>query len=109
MKRRTKENVGQWPQMRAETLKQISGELVRARQKHPQRGAHLYLIDNYTRDLRDALETHARGKGRSTAQIFASAATVAAMAIRIMEEGTEGFPYADGQHPGSAFKLEPTE
>lgn len=102
--------MGTWPQMRKATFDQISAELLRARAKHPRQGDFLKLIDSYLDELTNALADHHRPntKVRSTAQIFASAATVAAMAIRIMEEGTEGYRYCEEQHPAGNFRLEPT-
>ena len=103
MKRRTKSNIGQWPNMRACTLKAIAEELVRARAKHPHRGAHIGLAHNYLAEIERAISEHRAGR-QSAAQVFAAAATLAVMAVRIMEEGSIGFPYAN--HFSLPFKLE---
>lgn len=94
MKRRTRQNVGQWPNMRAFTHKAIVEELIRARKKHPHRGAHIQLLENYVAELRSAIEQNHLGR-QSAAQIFACGIAVAAMAIRTLEEGTSGFKYAE--------------
>jgi hypothetical protein len=100
MKRPSKPKVGSWPNMRSYTAKAVAEELIRARQKHPTRGAHTVLCQNYLRELVKAIEDNHCGK-QSASQIFACAMAVAAMAIRIAEEGTFGFKYAD------KFELEP--
>jgi hypothetical protein len=97
MKRRTKQNIGngQWPNMRADTLKQISGELVRARKKHPQNSASLKMAEEFIVTLREAFTDY---------ESYAVAATVAAMAIRCMEEGSGGSKYR-GNTQAPDFKL----
>lgn len=99
--------------MRADTLKQISGELCRARKKHPARGAHLALLKSYANELEDAVFDHHRGvqmqaRSISASQIYALAATVAALAVRIMEEGVWGFSY-QGNVQAPDFKLTTVE
>lgn len=106
MKRRTKQNVGQWPNMRDDTLKAIADELARARKKHPQTGPHLTFLISYAAELKDAFNNHAHGKG-SAAQVYACAATVAAMAIRCLEEGASAFPYSGNRQDAPKFELTP--
>ena len=105
MKRRTKSHVGAWPNMRDDTLKAIAEELVRARKKHPNNIRNLDLLIGTSRSL--AEELNSNNLGRMTAvQVYARAAQVAAMAIRILEEGSAGFKYAGNSGP-PAFGLEP--
>lgn len=92
MKRRTRRDVGNWPNMRADTLKQISDELIRARKKHSKNSPSLKMAENYLEALRNDMIEFERGKS-STAAIYAGAATVAAMCIRVMEEGSGGSKY----------------
>lgn len=111
MKRRTKDKVGQWPNMRDDTLRAICDELIRARKKHPMKDAHLVYLFSYANELKNALNgnTEARVHNRpgiTAVQIYALAATVATMAIRIMEEGA--LPYAyEGNTAPPAFELTP--
>lgn len=98
MKRSTKRNVGNWPNMRDDTLRAIADELIRARKKHPSQGQHLTFLRSYAAELDLALKSNHHAKsanihGVSATQIYALAATVAAMAIRIMEEGSSGYAY----------------
>lgn len=78
--------------MRAETLRAISAELIRARKKYPN-PTRLSTLDHFVDVLQAALQDHKNGKG-SAVQIFAASLTVAALSVRIAEEGAEGFPYA---------------
>lgn len=78
--------------MRDDTLKAIAGELIRARKKHPQNSQSLKMAENYLAELRETFTAYENGKSSAT-QIYAVAATVAAMAIRCMEEGSGGSKY----------------
>jgi hypothetical protein len=110
MKRSTKRNVGSWPNMRDDTLRMIADELVRARKKHPSKGQHLTFLLSYAAELDLALKSNHHAKsadipGVSASQIYALAATVAAMAIRIMEEGSAGYVYG-GNTQAPVFVLD---
>ncbi|MDE2020107.1 MAG: hypothetical protein KGJ13_07215 [Patescibacteria group bacterium] len=106
MKRRTKQNVGQWPNMRDDTLKAIADELARARKKHPQKGKHLDFVFSYAHELDTAFCQN--DVGRMTAvQVYALCAAVAAMAIRCMEEGTLGMKYSGNRADAPKFELTP--
>lgn len=108
MKRRTAQNVGHWPNMREYTLKQIADELVRARKKHPDPGRHFQLLESYTFELNMAARAFLLSRNGSAAQVFASACAVAAMAIRIAEEGSIPFvtyPKASGNPVQPEFSL----
>jgi len=98
----------QWPNMRADTLKAIAGELVRARKSHPARGKHLKLMLSYADELTRNMIDHndPGGKLGSATQIYALAMTVAAMAIRVMEEGDVDYRYK-GNVKLPDFELEP--
>lgn len=90
--------------MRDDTLRQIAGELMRARKKHPKIGSHLAFLKSYVDELELSLKsnhhaTSANIRGVPACQIYALSATVAAMAIRIMEEGSAGFAYAGNTSP----------
>lgn len=107
MKRRTAQNVGYWPNMREHTLKQIADELVRARKKYPQPGEHVQFLRSYTNELVATQSAHLGGRA-NMAQVFALACTVAAMAIRIAEEGGQPFvtyPKASGNPVQPEFSL----
>ena len=106
MKRRTKQNVGAWPNMRDDTLKAIADELSRARKKHPHKGEHIELLINYAAEMFTAFDNHAAGKGMA-AHVYACAAAVAAMAIRCMEEGDNRFPYSGNRQDAPKFELTP--
>lgn len=108
MKRRTKQNIGdgQWPNMRADTLKQISGELIRARKKHPVNSASLKMAEEFLASLREAFTDYESGTRGSASQIYSVAATVAAMAIRCMEEGS-GMSKYRGNTQAPEFRLTP--
>lgn len=109
MKRRTRANIGngQWPNMRADTLKQISDELTRARKKHPAPGKHVMLLNSCAADVITEFTEYANDRGSAT-RIYASSAAVAAMAIRIMEEGSSGSKYR-GNTQAPDFKLTTVE
>lgn len=102
MKRRTKGNVGIWPNMRADTLKAVSEELIRARQKHQRHFANLDMLRIAESSLHSEMDLYDAGK-MSAMQIYARAAQVAAMAIRVLEEGAGGHRYAGNTH----FTLSP--
>jgi hypothetical protein len=107
MKRRSKSKVGQWPNMLDSTLKEISSELIRARKKHPHQGGNITMVQISARALVEELGWH-RDKKMTASQVYARAAQLAAMAIRVLEEGSAGYPYT-GTTSAPAFKLEPTE
>lgn len=92
MKRRSKANVGMFPNMQDYTLKMIAASLVTARKKHPKVGDHLRLLESYVAELRHAFEQHHSGKGPAH-QIQSVGYEVAAMLIRCIEEGTKGARY----------------
>jgi hypothetical protein len=103
MKRRTKDKVGDWPNMRDDTLRAICDELIRARKLHPDRANNLRML----RISFEALDTELLGNNigkMSAVQIYARAAQVAAMAIRILEEGSVGYKY-HGNTVAPPFKL----
>lgn len=104
MKRRTKQNVGAWPNMRDDTLKAIAGELARARKKHPAKRGNLFLLVTATASLEHELDENTAGK-IAASQIYARAAQVAALAIRVLEEGAAEHRYA-GNVTAPEFKLE---
>lgn len=99
MKRSTKQNVGIWPNMRDDTLKAISDELIRARKKHPDNAGNVAMLETCIQSLRMEMRMHHAGR-MSAQQVFARAAQIAAMAIRVLEEGTYGFKYS-----GSLLKV----
>lgn len=105
MKRRTKGNVGQWPNLRADTLKAISEELIRARKKHPHRAGNLAMLRTAESVLHSEMDLNDQNK-ISSSQIYARAAQVAAMAIRVLEEGTGEHRYA-GNTQAPEFTLSP--
>jgi len=104
MKRRTKSNIGAWPNMRDDTLKAIAEELIRARQKHPHRSDHVRLLKSYVEEMELAFASNDAERGTAM-QIYADAVTIAAMAIRILEEGSSGHRYS-GNTTAPAFRLE---
>lgn len=105
MKRRTKDKVGAWPNMRDDTLRAISDELIRARKKFPDRKKNLILIDHFAEQLSHAFTNHQLGIGQACT-IYMTAVTLAAMAIRVLEEGADHFEYS-GNTAAPPFKLEP--
>jgi hypothetical protein len=107
MKRRTKDKVGSWPNMRDDTLRAVCDELIRARKAHPSKLNNLHIFQKCAVSLHEELVFNQLGK-ISAVQIYARAAQVAAMAIRILEEGAENFAYA-GNTAAPPFKLTPDE
>jgi hypothetical protein len=107
MKRRTREKVGSWPNMRDDTLRKICDELIRARKAHPSKDGNLPMLRLSVEALHNELVAFNVGK-TSACQIYARAAQLAAMSVRVLEEGSLGFKYAGNVEP-PAFKLEPTE
>lgn len=105
MKRRTKDKVGAWPNMRDDTLRAVCDELIRARKKHPQPGAHLVYLSGYLCELQNTFDANDAGKA-SAVQIYALCATVAALAIRCLEEGTSGRRYVGNRADAPKFELE---
>lgn len=105
MKRRSKINIGQWPNMRDDTLKAIAGELVRARKKHPAKDGNLRMLELGAASLRVELGQHT-SRRMTASQVYARAAQVAAMAVRLLEEGTAGFSYMGNTSEPPEFKLE---
>lgn len=79
-----------WPHSRAYTIATIEKEIVRAREKYPEAGDHIKLLESYTAELKTALYQRNLGK-ISVSHCFALACTCAALAIRIAEEGSEPF------------------
>jgi len=73
------------------TKNSVNQELSRARKKYPGQ-VKLTTLDHFISELKHSLELHARGKGYAV-QIGANATVIAALAIRIHEEGADGFPY----------------
>jgi hypothetical protein len=107
MKRRTRDKVGNWPNMRDDTLRAVCDELIRARKTHPNKDGNLPLLRISVEALHNELVAYNVGK-TSACQIYARAAQLAAMAVRVLEEGSLGFKYA-GNTEAPPFKLEPTE
>ena len=87
--------------MRDDTLKAIAEELIRARKKNSQRGKHRALLLSHADALSQEMFAYNNPDGMhgSASQIYALAATVAAMAIRIMEEGSWDCRYAGNTKP----------
>jgi hypothetical protein len=104
MKRRTKDKIGSWPNMRDDTLRAISDELIRARKKYPRRGLHMKLLASYATELNNAIVQHHCERGAAV-QVYACAVSVAAMAIRLLEEGDLNYRYT-GNTQAPEFKLE---
>lgn len=105
MKRRTKDKVGDWPNMRDDTLRAVCDELIRARKKHPQQGAHLIYLSSYLAELQTTFDANDAGKA-SAVQIYALCAAIAALAIRVLEEGASGRRYAGNRADAPKFELE---
>lgn len=105
MKRRTREHVDVWPNMRADTLKAISEELIRARQKHIKRDGNLNMLLLSVSTFQHEIGQYEDGK-MSASQIYARCAMIAAMAIRYLEEGSYQSRYA-GNTQAPEFRLEP--
>lgn len=104
MKRKSKQNVGQYPNMRDDTLKFVAGELVRARKRYPQKSRNLEALENQVSELRKDFRDHT-AKNSTASQIYARCAAVAAMAIRCLEEGTGGQAYMGNIKVAPDFKL----
>lgn len=104
MKRRSRLNVGQWPNMRDDTLKVIADELMRARKKHPAKEGNVALLGICVNSLIEELTANDQGRIAAT-QVYARAAQVAALAVRVLEEGGGNYRYA-GNTLAPAFKLE---
>jgi hypothetical protein len=107
IKRRTREKVGTWPNLRDDTLRAICDELIRARKAHPSKDGNLPMLRLSVEALHNELTAFNVGK-TSACQIYARAAQLAAMAVRVLEEGSLGFKYA-GNVEAPPFKLEPTD
>jgi hypothetical protein len=107
MKRRTRDKVGQWPNMRDDTLRVVCDELIRARKAHPKNDGNLPMLRVSVEALHNELVAYNVGK-TSACQIYARAAQLAAMAVRVLEEGSLGFKYAGNTEP-PPFELKPTE
>lgn len=105
MKRRTKRYIGQWPNMRDDTLAKVAKALIRSRQYNHSKDANLRRLEIVAACLRSDLSEH-NSTGRITAaQVYARAAEVAAMAIRVLEEGTAGFAYMGNTAERPKFEL----
>jgi hypothetical protein len=70
----------------------ISAELIFARGKFPGNEDQLAVLSEEVGELASALIDQKHGNG-SGADVYAEAIQVAAMAIRIAEEGSKEFPY----------------
>ena len=85
--------------IRAETLRVIRAELIRARKQYPTNQNTLRSLKFFV----EQLEIHLAGDDTALA-IFSHAITVAVMAIRVAEEGDAKFRYASYlQAPGPLF------
>lgn len=73
-------------------LQDIEAELQRARALYPGNGYTLAALAEEVGELNTAMLRHARGYG-SPDDIHRQAVQVAAMAIRVAEEGDAAFPY----------------
>jgi hypothetical protein len=105
MKRRTRDKVGSWPNMRDDTLRAVCDELIRARKAHPSKDGNLPMLRVSVEALHNELTAYNVGK-TSAVQIYARAAQLAAMAVRVLEEGSLGFKYAGNSEP-PPFELTP--
>lgn len=101
MKRQT----NRWPDMRADTIKAISQELIRAREKHPSRDGNLQMLSLANSSLIQEIAQYEIGQ-ISAAQIYARSAMIAAMAIRVLEEGSYQSKYK-GNTQAPEFELKP--
>ena len=107
MKRRTLKNLGVWPNMRDDTIKQISGELIRARTKHKSRDGNLQMLLFAVSALQQEISGYDADVTKcSASQIWARGGMIAAMAIRIMEEGSYQSKYQGNNHAPD-FELTP--
>lgn len=74
------------------TLYSLKGELQGARNKFPTNEHKLAALMEEVGELAQAMIDHSRGKG-SPLQVYTEAIQVAAMAVRLAEEGDASFPY----------------
>ena len=86
--------------MKASTLEMIEGELRKARDKFPKTRHVMNALTEEVGELAQALldQEYEQGKGRDdllNEQVRKEAVQVAAMAIRILEEGDTTFPLFD--------------
>lgn len=70
----------------------LGAELAFARTKFPSNEFKLAALMEEVGELAQAMIDHARGK-KTKAQVYEEAIQVAAMAIRVAEEGDAAFPY----------------
>jgi len=84
----------------------VSAELAYAREKFPGNEDQFAALIEEVGELANALIEHKRGKGNG-ANVFAEAIQVAAMAIRVAEEGSKEFPYRYKHEYYQVFNVHP--